>query len=150
MRTIPELSAEQRLELVSTARGFVGAPYRHLGRDERGIDCAGAIITSLVRMGVPIVDRSVYSPQPDGTTLRADMIERFGEPVWGKGDPIENLKPGDIVLMRWHQHPCHVALVTDYFLGGLALLHSWSESQRVVEHRLDDPWPRRLLEGWRP
>lgn len=148
-RIVPVLTDEQRIGLIDASRTFLGTPYRHRGRNASGMDCAGAVVAGLASMGIAVRDRDAYSPQPDGSTLRAEMVAHFGCPVWRKGDPLEGLRPCDVVLLKWHRHPCHVALVTDYMGGGLALLHSWSDAGRVVEHRLGDPWVRRLVEGWR-
>jgi cell wall-associated NlpC family hydrolase len=136
------LSAAERTAFIARARELLGAPYRHRGRSERGVDCIGLVVYALAPLR-DLHDRRVYSPAPDGVQLRDALTAHFG-------DPVSDLQPGDVVLMRWHQHPNHVALVTDYPTGGLALLHSYAQAKHVVEHRLAEPWPRRIVAGWRP
>lgn len=143
------LTKEERLSLVAAARGYLRVKYRHRGRGPDGLDCAGLVWRAFADIGRVLDDKRAYSPQPDGT-LRDAMIERFGDPFWRAGDSLDLLKPGDLVLMRWHQHPSHVALLTDYPLGGLAVIHSYADAGEVVEHRLAAPWPSRITEGWRP
>ena len=143
------MTADERLALVAAARGYLRVPYRHRGRNRLGLDCAGLLWRAFADVGVVMDDERAYSPQPDGR-LRDAVVARLGEPFWKAGDALELLAPGDVVTLRWHQHPNHVALVTDYYLGGLALIHSYAEAGQVVEHRLDDQWAARLIEGWRP
>jgi cell wall-associated NlpC family hydrolase len=136
------LSAEEGAAFIARARTLRDAPYRHRGRSPAGVDCIGLVVYALAPLR-DLHDRRVYSPAPDGVQLRDALVEHFG-------DPVTDLQPGDVVLLRWHQHPNHVALVTDYPTGGLALLHSYAQVGRVVEHRLAEPWPRRIVEGFRP
>jgi hypothetical protein len=57
---------------------------------------------------------------------------------------------GDVLLMQWHQHPCHVGLLTDN-RGTLTVIHALAEeTQRVIEQRYADPWPRRVVGVFRP
>lgn len=64
------------------------------------------------------------------------------------------MRPGDVLLMRWHRTGGadlfnHVALVTDYPLGGLAIIHALAQAGTVVEHRYAEPWVRRTVEVFR-
>lgn len=149
MRSLAPLAADQRAAVIAAARSFVDVPYRHRGRTRVGIDCVGLAVAALAEAGIEVADRRFYSPQPDGVTLRAALVERLGEPFWRKGDAVELLQPGDLLLMAWNRHPSHVALTTPYPLGGLAVIHSYAEAGRVVEHRLDSKWTARVREAWR-
>lgn len=148
-RLIPALSAVERMAMISAARGFLGASFKHRGRTPSGVDCLGLVVLAMRAIGYEMADRKVYGrdPSQDGIALAARA--HFGDPVWRKGDPL-SLQAGDVVLMQWHGQPNHVAIVTDYPYGGLAVIHALAQEQRVVEHRLSDPWPRRLIEGFRP
>jgi cell wall-associated NlpC family hydrolase len=144
-RIVKRLSARKRTALIAAARSYIGVPYQHRGRTRRGVDCIGLLACAFADIGVSVVEPDAYSPIPDGQLLHAGVASHLGEPVTGP------LRPGDVVLLRWHQHPNHVALVTDYPIAGeLALLHSYAKAERVVEHRLADPWPRRIVAAWRP
>lgn len=144
-RIVKRLSARERTAFITAAREWLNKPYRHRGRCERGVDCIGLPAVALAAVGREIRDERVYSPAPDGLLLRDALIAHFGAPI-----PKDQLQPGDIALMRWHQHPNHVGIVTEYPLGGLALLHSLAANRMVIEHRLADPWTRRIIEGFRP
>lgn len=52
--------------------------------------------------------------------------------------------PGDILLMRFAGEPQHIALYT-----GATLIHSYASIRRVVEHRLDIKWARRIVQAYR-
>jgi len=41
--------------------------------------------------------------------------------------------------------PQHLAIVTPYRHGGLAMIHAYSRSSAVVEHRLADVWRARIV-----
>jgi cell wall-associated NlpC family hydrolase len=142
-RLVEPLSAEERVAMIAAARSFLGVPFRHRGRSVRGIDCLGLGVCSLQAVGRDVRDERLYGrhPEPEGAKLRAALIDHFGEPV-------QELQAGCLVTMQWHGRPNHVGIVTDYPLGGLALIHADAGVGRVVEHRLADPWPRRIIEGW--
>jgi cell wall-associated NlpC family hydrolase len=95
----------------------------------------------------PQQDERLYGrhPEPDGEKLRASLCEHFGDQI-----ALDRTAPGCVVYMRWHKRPNHVAIIGDYYLGGLSLIHALWESDRVVETRLAGPWPRRILGAWRP
>lgn len=131
--------------LVEAARTFLEVPFRHRGRSRRGVDCIGLLVLALEMVGRPVVDRRVYGRNPDADGLREALLAEFGAPI-----PKDQLQVGDIVTMQWHGRPQHVGLVTDYILGGFGLIHADVALGRVVEHRLADPWPRRIIEGFRP
>jgi cell wall-associated NlpC family hydrolase len=144
-RLIAPLSDEQRRGVIAAARSFIGAPFRHRGRLPTGMDCLGLVVLSMRAVGVEMHDRRAYGRDPVADGIAIAARAHFGDPI-----PLDTLTPGDLVLMRWHKRPNHVAIVTDYPLGGLALIHSLLEAGHVVEHRLSDPWPRRIYEGFRP
>lgn len=147
-RLIPRLSAAERTAFLAAARSYLGVPFKHRGRSRRGVDCLGLLSVSLAEAGhVPQQDERLYGrlPEPDGAKLRAALCDHFGDPI-----PLDRMTPGCVVYMRWHRRPNHVAIVGDYYLGGLSLIHSLAEADHVVETRLADPWPRRILEAWRP
>lgn len=146
-RLIAPLSAAERAGFIAAARSFAGTPFRHRGRSSAGLDCLGLVVLSMRAVGREMQDRETYGRDPVADGIRAAALAHFGPPI-----PLETLQPGDVVLMQWHQQPNHVAIVTDYPMGGLALIHALSGATppRVVEHRLGDPWPRRITESFRP
>jgi len=144
-RLVAPLTAEESAAMVAAARTFLRVPYKHRGRSRAGVDCIGLIACALQAVGRDIEDREAYSPAPQGDSLHEAAAYHLGTPV-----PKDAMQPGDVVLLRWFKHPNHVALVTPYPYGGLALLHSFKASHEVIEHRLDDEWRSRIVGAWRP
>lgn len=156
-RTVKKLTAKERSVFIAAARAFLTSGpdggrvrYRHRGRDYRGVDCIGIPVCAMAAVGRDVQDPRVYSPMPDGHTLRDALIAHLGQPI-----PPDELRPGDIALMRWHEQGGtrffnHVGVVTRHPLGGLALLHSYKPNREVVEHIIGEPWIRRIVEGYRP
>jgi len=129
---------------IAEARSYIGTPWRHRGRSRFGIDCIGLIVNAVAAGGIVMRDRRDYGREPWRDGLRGELVEHFG-------DPVIDLQPGDVVLMRFEDHPepGHVGLIADYAHGGLSLIHSYSRVS-VCEHRLDDAWRARIIEGFRP
>ena len=83
-----------------------------------------------------------YSMLPDGHKLKKH-VEAQGQRI-----KITDIRPGDVLLMRFRKDPQHLAFVTDY-ADGLGIIHSYSSIGRVVEHRLDEKWRRRIVAAYR-
>ena len=148
MRAIgPTLSGQERAAFIAEARSYVSPPvrFRHQGRTRNGVDCAGLLLLSMAAIGRPIQDLSAYGREPLGNGLRAMLVANLGEPV-----PKADMRPGDVVLMRFRGEPTHVGLVADYIYGGLSLVHTFAQVKKVVEHRIDDEWMGHIVEVWRP
>lgn len=142
-RLIEPLTDDERRAFISAARARIGTPFRHRGRTATGLDCIGLLVVALHAAGRVPVDRRTYGRQPDRDRLRETVREHFGPPV-------SDMRPGDIVLMRWSDRPQHVAIVGDYAHGGLSLIHSDNAFGAVTEHRYAAPWAARVLEIYRP
>jgi cell wall-associated NlpC family hydrolase len=154
-RLVAPLDAAERAAFIAEARTYLRVPFRHTGRSRRGVDCVGLVAVALAAVGRDVADRRDYGRDPVRDGLRAVLVDHFGEPVWRKGEPMEALQPGDVALMRWHEAGGvhlfnHVGILTDYPLGGVALLHALAQNREVVEHRLAEPWTRRVIEAFRP
>lgn len=148
MRAIgPPLSAAETAAFIAEARTYLDPPvrFRHQGRSHRGVDCAGLLLASMAAIGRPIADLSAYGREPLGDGLRGMLVANLGESV-----PKAEMRPGDVVLMRFRGEPSHVALLGDYPYGGCSLIHAYAMAKKVVEHRLDDEWAGYIVEVWRP
>lgn len=146
MRAIgPPLSEEERVALIAAARSYLGVPFRHQGRSARGLDCAGLVAVSLVAIGREPADVTAYGREPLDQGLRAMCVANFGEPV-----SKDEMRPGDVPLMQFRGEPSHVGIVTAYPEGGLALIHSYAQIRKVVEHRIDPEWLGFITEVFRP
>lgn len=130
--------------LVVAARRYIGAPFRHRGRGPHYYDCAGLLLRSFKAIGAPMQDLKHYGREPFRDGLREIVRLNLGLPI-----PREQMAPGDVVLMHWHTHPHHLALIGDYVHGGLSLIHTHDSVGRVEEVRLDATLAKQITEVYR-
>lgn len=123
---------------VEAARTFLGVPFRHQGRDSRGLDCAGLVIAAWALCGVELPDRKGYGRSPWQDGLREAVEEGFPLKVE------DDREPGDVLLFRVRKEPQHVAIVTDR-----GIIHSYANVGKVVESRLDQFWIDRIVGHYR-
>lgn len=140
----PVLTNSQTSRLiVAEARKWLGVPYQHQGRDRRGIDCAGVIINVGHALGLlpPDFDCTDYDRWPDSARLKL-LMDEHGVRTYG------SMFPGDIVMMEFAGDDRHLGILGDYAPapGELSLIHAYSArpAQKVVEHRLDEKWRKRI------
>ena len=145
MSIIPE-------QIIAQARTWLGTPFHHQGRVKHvGVDCIGLIVCVIDELGLSdengqrlaSYDSTGYSRTPDGFTLKSKLDSHL-QPI-----SIEEIAPGDILLFRFNKNPQHVGFVTDRSDGDLSILHCYSTSNYVVEHRLDDKWRKLIVAAYR-
>ena len=127
-----------RADVIAEARTWAGTPFHHQARLKGvGCDCIGLVLGVGRALGLlpPGLDATGYARQPDGSSLR-DGFDRYGVPL-----AIEQVRPGDILLMRIRRDPQHVGIL----LPGGAIIHAHSAVGRVVEVPLDERWMERVL-----
>jgi NlpC/P60 family putative phage cell wall peptidase len=131
-------------DVVTEARTWLGTRFHHQGRLKGvGVDCAGLVVGVAEAMGLQVQDRTDYTRQPDGTMLQETCDAQLIQIA------LEDIRPGDVLLMRFEQEPQHLAFVGDYEFGGLSLIHAYAQSRKVVETRLDDVWLARVVAAYR-
>jgi len=126
--------------ITAEARSWLGVPFLHQGRSRAGVDCAGLVICVCRALGAlpPDFDVTGYTRQPDGSMQAA--CERYLQPA--------QAAPGGIFVMRYEGEPQHMGFYADYRHGGLSVVHAVHASGRVVEHRLDALWRRRVVASY--
>jgi hypothetical protein len=139
------LTLRERSEFIAAARSHLGVRFRHQGRSTRGVDCAGLVAVSFAAIGRTIEDCRAYGREPLNGKLRALLALNLGPPV-----DVGTMQPADVVLMRFRGEPSHVGIVADYPYDGLALIHSFAQVKKVVEHRIDSEWASYIIEVFRP
>lgn len=139
----PPLTPQESAGFVLGARAQLGVRFRHMGRSSRGVDCAGMVLGALGALGRPFVDVPAYGREPHNQTLRRMLVENLGEPV-------TDMRAGDVPLMAFEGEPSHVGVLADYPYGGLSVIHGYARVRKVVEHRLDETWRARIVEVFRP
>lgn len=141
----PPLTAEESAAFIAAARTYMGVRFRHQGRSRRGLDCIGLAVAALHDIDRTVWDSPAYGREPATQGLRDALVRNLGEPI-----PKDQMRAGDIALMRFVGEPSHVGIVTNYPLGGFALLHTFAQMKKVVEHRMDAEWLGNITEVWRP
>ena len=132
-----------RADIVREARALIDVPFRHQGRTREGIDCAGVVIYIARKLGVSAFDVSGYRARPDGRTMK-EHCDREMLRV-----PLDAFGVGHVVLFRNVESvPQHLAVVGDYFAGGLSLIHAYEPNGRVLETRLDAAWKHFLVASY--
>lgn len=131
---------------ISHARSMIGVPWRHRGRKPWAVDCLGLLVLSLRAAGLEPKDKLDYSRHPWKAGLKKSLMEHFGKPV-------SDMRPGDVALMRWPEHPepAHVAIVGE--IGGrLTLIHAYNRGAicAVVEQHVTAEWKSLINEVYRP
>lgn len=119
-----------RADIVREARSWKETPFHHQGRLKGiGADCAGLILGVARALGLPNEDLEAYGRIPNGNHLRAHCNSTM-DPI-----PLEKIRPGDVLLMRWEHLPQHLAFVVDGAgIRGLGLVHSYEQPGKCVEH----------------
>jgi len=127
------------MRLDEAARKYLGVKFLHQGRNPQvGIDCVGLVVLAASDCGIPVwhYDHTGYSKDPANGQLEARLKTAFG-------DSKEDIQPGDVVSIDFRGATRHLAVVGQAD-DGLTLIHTSSSSGRVSEHRLANPWLKRI------
>lgn len=145
-------------DIVTQARTWLGTGFVHQGRSKKnatqpgGVDCIGLVVGVSGELRIydkdgkkplNLYDRADYSRQPSGDRL-VTVLDQHLMRVYNN-----EIAPGDILLFSIIQDPQHVGIVSDYFAGGLGLIHCFQGTDKVVEHFLSDQWRKRIVQAYR-
>ena len=146
-----------RQHIVKEARSWLGTRFHHQGRVKTienykgGCDCLGLLmgVARDLELCSPVTgemlicyDQTDYSHFPDGVAFRA-ALKRYLKEI-----PLSDRKSGDIALFHFDKNPQHVAIISDY-QSNLGLIHCYAQARKVVEHRLDEAWKKRMVAVYR-
>jgi NlpC/P60 family putative phage cell wall peptidase len=142
-------------QIISEARSWLGTRFVHQGRVKKsavnkgGCDCIGLVMGVADNIGIThngnklsAYDRQDYARIPDGIELEAAFakyLDRIN---------IDEIRPADILMFCFEKEPQHVGIIGDYG-DELSLIHCYLQARRVVEHRLDEYWYRRIVAAFR-
>ncbi len=141
--------------IVNQARTWLGTPFVHQARLKgKGCDCLGLIVGVVDELGLTdesgrllsSYDEINYSKEPDGKYLIQKLSQILDEPSVTV-NPSE-IKAGDLALFKMGNNPQHLAIITDYE-GGLEMIHCYAQARKVIEHRFDEDWQKRLYKVFR-
>lgn len=126
--------------IVEQARKALDVRFRHQGRSPvEGLDCIGLVIWTMRELGLSDYDYGHYAAIPADAAPMTAELERLMERI-----PLEQAKEGDVLRFNMAGVPLHVGIKTD-----IGVIHALSTRGKVVEHRLDEKWGRRVIEAWR-
>ncbi|TGT76705.1 MULTISPECIES: NlpC/P60 family protein [unclassified Mesorhizobium] len=122
---------------VAAARGFIGAPWVHQGRSDKGMDCVGLIVLAARSVGIdaPLkADYGRFQYYPQAREYLEQFCDRVGSP-----------ELGDIVLFKTTQS-LHMAIVSEVTDGRIArVIQALGHKSNVVDTALQFP----PLQLWR-
>lgn len=128
------MTAPTRSDVVATARTWLGTPFHHQARLQGvGVDCVGLVIGVARTLGLvpPDFDVQSYPRTPDGTSLM-HLVHLHMRSL----QVDEQMRPGDVVVVRFDADPQHLGILGDYQHGGLSIIHAAAQPGRVIETRL--------------
>ena len=146
------LSMDGNQRLVAAARRYTGVPFRHRGRSNRGLDCAGLVWIAYRDCGLELPDNARYGREPHRDGLVTHCRVALGEEIATPPVNSARLEPGDVLVMRFEFEPHHMAIVTRHPLGHLAILHADGDRGQlscVLEHGLSADMVSRITHVFR-
>lgn len=136
--------------VVAEAREWLGTPWHHQAPLKGvGCDCTGLVrgVIGAFRPLPPELQQMDYARMPDGVTLLRLCREHLHEVS------VADIAPGDVLAFTYGTDPQHMAIAADYVHGGLSMIHALDQRGRdpgrVVEHRIDTAWQRRIVAAFR-
>lgn len=133
---------EKSEELVAAARACIGTPFRHQGRlPGVGLDCAGLGIVVAKSVGIEIKDFKGYPRTPFDGMLK----KMFDEQDSLTQIDVNDIEPGDVLLLRITAAPQHVAI----YVGGGYMVHAYQTIGKVAEQRIDADWRKKIVAAYR-
>lgn len=136
--------------IVAAARRRLGVPYAHQGRTNGlAFDCAGLPVDIGREFGIEVLDVKGYGTVPNPARMRAALDANLDRVPGGR----DAMQAGDVAWIRFEKDPQHLAIVGDYKVqaGELTLIHAYNDAglKKVVEHRIDEAWRKRIAAVWR-
>lgn len=131
-------------DIVYAATGLVGVPYRHQGRNQAGLDCAGVMIVVSHMLGLTDRDTTSYSRRPNVKEFTAFMIE-----VGCKQLPMAQLAHGDILRINTAGWPVHLGVYEIDDRGEEWYIHAFARHKKVTRDPLTADVKRSINSVWR-
>jgi len=126
-------------DIIAAARECLGTPFRHQGRIVGiALDCAGVVCHVAESIGL-IYDAPTNYPRTPYKGLLEQTLD--AQPCLVRAD---DMRPGDVLLMRFGREPQHVAIYT-----GSTVIHAYEAVSRCVEHAIDAEWLSRIVRIYR-
>lgn len=131
-------------EIVEAANSLVGVPYRHQGRTDTGLDCAGLVIQVAQIVGISSFDTTAYSNRPNANEFTREMLRAGCKQL-----PTSELQPGDILRISTLGWPVHIAIYEIDPRGQAWYIHAYLPHKKVTRDPVTpDVW-QRVSSVWR-
>lgn len=133
-------------QVVEEARKWKGTPFKHQGRKPGiGCDCVGLLIGIAGSvLGVRDTFDYQYGRDPNNWAIKKELDS---SPVLFCKEDKHDIAVGDIAIFHLgkHQIPHHVGIISDYSDISFGIIHCYQNIGRVVEHRMNDVWKKRIM-----
>lgn len=126
--------------ILPAARAVLETPFRHQGRDVRGLDCAGLIVHCADACGLTYFDQNDYPRQPGNGRLEAALEM---QPCLVR-IPVATAQAGDVLLIKFKGDPQHLAIH-----AGETMIHAWETVGKVCEHGLNEWRSGKIVAAYR-
>lgn len=131
-------------DIVETAREWIGTPF-HWGASVKGVgcDCRGLIAGVARECGRSEAGEweatwKGYGQKAPAAKLRDGLARLF--------DPVADMEPGDILLLRIGRTPQHLAI----YAGDGRMIHTYAKGPgRVIEVPMGSVWTAAVTSAWR-
>ena len=131
-------STPMRSDFIEAARAYLGVPFRHQGRDGRGLDCLGLLVCAARDAGFPVSDNLNYRREPDYDVMHAGIMDHFVTVARNVTEP------GDVLWLRWRRnaYPMHLAII---LANGFVLHADGNTAKKVIEQPMPGSWAERIV-----
>jgi hypothetical protein len=128
-----------RTDFIEAIRRWIDTPVAHQGRIlGKAADCGFiAEVGKSLGVEVPLPNYSEEASFIEVESFLDNTMQRTSLPLAGDIALLHIDTPKGIMLP-------HLAVLSSYPFGGLALIHAWKPAGKVCEHRLDDRWSKRI------
>lgn len=127
-------------DLISSARSFIGAPYKASGAQACGMNCIGAFVLWLRKAGLTeLADEAEPYVNYARPLSAGDMLRRLQASKHLKLVRPKRLIVGNMILIRFGGDPQHVAIITESS-PHTTVIHASRVIEKVVEQYIPSDW----------
>ncbi len=138
-----------RAAVVAEARNWLGTRWQHQASLKGvGCDCVGLVVgvARVLKIAAAteydlMPELRGYGRQPDPVLLLAGcdhLMQRLN---------LSEVAQGDVLVLKFELEPQHFAIVSQ--VDPLYMVHALAQARKVVEHRVDFLWLRRIVRAYR-